>query len=290
MNLPSFHLPTPFSRVPGRALPALFSRAPGPALSSPFSRAFGPVSPSVKPRRGFTLIELLAVIAIIGILASLITAAIFAVTGAANRARNESNAARLQAAIVEYWHDMGHWPLPNLQSARKNLVFRRVGGSQLEGAAAEDEQRYFSYTMKFSGDNSEVVGELLDVDFNGTKKDFLDLHGFATTIMEQPTDDDWPVEGTVDAWLAHEGQAFDDETGREIPRRAAPVLVYRSDLYKCPHCKEYFVRPRCTNTSCTFYKQNGAGFRMSESEKVSASKPYQITFDLKNNTVSVSAP
>ena len=270
-----------------------FSRRPAPDLSSPFSRASGPVSlgGAMRRRGGFTLIELLTVIAIIGILAGLITAAIFAVTGAANRARNESNAARLEAAIVEYWHDMGHWPLPSLQSAKKNLVFRRVGGSQLEGVTrTEDEQQFYSYTMTFSTDNGDVVGELLDADFNGTKKDFLDLHGFATTIVEKPGDNDWPVEGTVDAWLAHEGQAVDEETGKTLPKRAAPVLVYRSDLYKCPHCNGYFVRPRCTDTSCSFYKSNGTGYRMSETEKVSASKPYVITFDLKNNTVSVSAP
>ena len=286
-NLPL--LPSPFSRrtapvSPGPQARSLPARGAGP------SRAAGPVSPSGKPRRGFTLIELLTVIAIIGILAALITSAIFAVTGAANRARNESNAVRLRAAIVEYWHDMGHWPIPSLQDARKNLVFRRVSGSQLQGAAAAHAQTFYSYTMKFSTDNGEVVGELLDADFQGTKKDFLDLHGFATTIVERPGDNDWPVEGTVDAWLAHEGLAVDEETGKNLSKRDAPVLVYRSDLYKCPHCKEYFIRARCTNTDCPYYRNNGSGYRISEAEKVSAAKPYVITFDLKNNTVSVTTP
>ena len=61
-------------------------------------------------------------------------------------------------------------------------------------------------------------------------------------------------------------------------------------FYKCPHCGEYFSRPRCSNTECSFYKENDTGYRMSSTDRISAAKPYVITFDLKNNTVSVTAP
>ena len=238
-----------------------------------------------KARGGFTLIELLVVIAIIGILAALLTAAILNVFGAANRDRNASNATRLQAAIVEYWHDMGKWPLPkNAKNAIRKTNVRTV---QYEGDSNTDHDVY-AYTVTYKENNDEVVKMLLGVDFNGTKKDFLDLHGFATTVDAKPAS--WPAEATVDAWLAYQGEAVDEETGHKIPRRADPLLVYREDFYKCPHCGEFFSRPLCSNTGCSFYKENDTGYRMSSTDRISAAKPYVITFDLKNNTVSVTAP
>ena len=75
-------------------------------------------------RRGFTLIELLIVVAIVGILAGIVSSAIVKVTRTAANKRNENNARRLQAAISEYWHDIGTLPgLPKNKSELKKIVW-----------------------------------------------------------------------------------------------------------------------------------------------------------------------
>lgn len=240
-------------------------------------------SRSVRRRNGFTLIELLVVIAIIGILAALLSGAILNVFGAANRSRNDSNAHRLEAAIIEYWHDMGEWPMPNDKS---KVVITKSGG---ETTLVDGTKDYtYSYKMRFDKDNDKVVSLLLGADFNGHKKDFLDLHGFATTVDAAPAS--WPAKATVDAWLAYRGEAVDEESGKTIPKRTSPLLVYREDFYECPHCSGFFSRPLCTNTKCPFYTENETGYRMSSTDRVSAAKPYVIEFDLKNKKVTVTAP
>ena len=198
----------------------------------------------------FTLIELLLVIAIIGILAGLLSSAILKITKTAADKRNANNAGRLEAAIVEYWHDMGRWPIPT----DAKPVLKKGKGTGLVGSADEGNSiDTYTYELSYRETNNEVVGLLLDTVLpDGTKKSFLDLNGFSTPA--KPTVSSWPVSDVVDARLAYRGEAT-DEDGKPVAARKDPVLVY----FK------------------TRAKDKGA-------------MPFKIHFDLQNNVVKVTAP
>ena len=154
-----------------------------------------------RPRSGFTLIELLIVVAIIGILAALVSSAIMKLTKTAANKRNVNNAERLEAAIVEYWHDMGRWPIP-----KKGLTITPGKGTGLAGSSDEGKDvDTYSYTTAFKANNNEIVEKLINATLpDGTQKTFLDLHGFSTPI---DASGDGPYEDVVDAYLAYTGDA-----------------------------------------------------------------------------------
>ena len=245
-------------------------------------------------RAGFTLIELLIVIAIIGILAGLLSTAIMKLTKTAVDKRNKNNAERLEAAIVEYWHDMGRWPID--KSAKP--VLKEGKGSALAGseeAASGTAITTYTYEMSFRENNDAVVGLLLDAQLpDGTRKNFLDLNGYSTPVESSVSK--WPVREVVDARLAYRGEAT-DESGKAVPARKKPVLVYFAPFIKCPHCETYYPltgsRNFCTEDDCKYWKNSGKRYRFTKAEKrrpYQFAQPYKIVFDFQNNVVDVSAP
>ena len=245
-------------------------------------------------RAGFTLIELLIVIAIIGILAGLLSTAIMKLTKTAVDKRNKNNAERLEAAIVEYWHDMGRWPIDK----NAKPVLKEGKGSALAGsaeAASGTSIATYRYEMSFRENNDEVVGYLLDAQLpDGTRKNFLDLNGYSTPVESSVSK--WPVREVVDARLAYRGEATDD-SGKAVPARKKPVLVYFAPFIKCPHCETYYPltgsRNFCTDDDCKYWKNSGKRYRFTKAEKrrpYQFAQPYKIVFDFQNNVVDVSAP
>lgn len=233
-------------------------------------------------RSGFTLIELLVVVAIIGILAALVSSAILKLTKTAASKRNTNNAERLEAAIVEYWHDKGRWPLP--KGARPKIKKVEHGYKGLEGSKdAGNDVTVQTYTMSYAADNHKIVNNLLDVPVDGgTVKTFLDLHGYMTPADPSATP---PYEEVVDAWQYHE-----DNKGSPL------TLVYFAPFLECPKCHRYWAatgsRNFCTDAECK--KANGGKeYRFTKSEKahpVSKAMPFVIDFDLFSNIVDVRAP
>ncbi len=240
-------------------------------------------------RSGFTLIELLVVVAIIGILAALVSSAIMKLTKTAANKRNANNAERLEAAIVEYWHDTGRWPLPpgSKPKLKSNQNYEGLGGSADEGKRVTT----YTYTMSFKADNCKIVENLLDQMVNGTPKTFLDLHGFSTPV---DATGDGPYDDVVDAFLAYDGKARKPDGSPYTNKK--PTLVYFAPFLECPRCHRFWAatgsRNFCTDSECK--KANGGKeYRFTKAEKahpVSRAMPFVIDFDLFNNVVKVSAP
>ncbi|MBR1836872.1 MAG: type II secretion system protein [Kiritimatiellae bacterium] len=239
----------------------------------------------------FTLVELLVVVAIIGVLATLLGSAIMTATKTANKKRADNNAELLRAAIVEFWHDNGRWPVDAkaLKSAIKKI--ESGSGSKTKVAGGTDERVSRNYQVSFYADNNEVVKNLLDFKTDsGVKKTYLNLHGFVTPANNSLSSDSYPTDDTVDAWLAYEdGQgAISDLTGEVVRNRKDPVLLYRSEMYKCPECHKLYKSKVCKNSECPFYKSNDYYKPLNRRDRVYGARPFRIKFDFNDNTVSVS--
>ena len=253
------------------------------------------------PRSGFTLMELLIVVCIIGILAGLVVGGAVRLVGSAVDKRNRTNADRLRAAIVEYWHDMGRWPVPD--NSRPTLS---EDGSVATEAGSDAEQKdVFAYRIVLDLNNRKVVQKLLDATVStgsgDKKKTFLDLHGFSAPAGISPKRDDLFVHEVVDAWGAWQGTATDEE-GKQVGPVADPVLCFFGKVIRCPHCDGYDPpsATECSNDRCPYLGQDAIDhwdvpkypYRYTKADKakaVSVAIPYTITFDLDNNDVRVDA-
>ncbi len=240
-------------------------------------------------RSGFTLIELLIVIAIIGILAGLVSSAIVVVMKSATEKRIASNAERLRAAIVEYWHDVGRWPLPDNAAPVLEKTGRKKRNVLSDSTDPADYDDTFRYVLSYSGNNGEVVNRLLEklLPDGQTIKTFIDLHGF--TVPASDFDGTWPATEVTDAFEAHEAD-----------KDAPVVLCYFADFVVCPKCKRYYLRNGATGCiydgdgngkpDCDYYQENEQAYKFTEEElsnPVKAALPYVIWFDLNNNVVEV---
>jgi prepilin-type N-terminal cleavage/methylation domain-containing protein len=242
-------------------------------------------------RSAFTLIELLIVIAIIGILAGLVSSAIVKVTRTAATKRAENNGRRLQSAITEYWHDMGYLPLTTDKNELKKIL--KIVKNVKVDPETQEKTVSISYRVVFCGDNNAVVQMLLSATLpDGNPKSFLDLHGFQTPVKQNGT---WPCTEVADAWLVYNGEAVDSD-GKRIPRRDDPVLAYFTKLVRCPECERVLLAQPgavCRKEKIMVggrQEEVGCGHIFSKAEldaAFSGAMPYVIEFDVDNNIILV---
>jgi prepilin-type N-terminal cleavage/methylation domain-containing protein len=107
-------------------LPANLQQAILPHLTSQQS-----ADPTMTHRRpsGFTLIELLIVIAIIGILMSLLFPAVNGAIDAARKAQAKNDVTQIATAVIAYETEYGKLPLPANTSVDTALVSALIGAS-----------------------------------------------------------------------------------------------------------------------------------------------------------------
>ena len=133
-------------------------------MTSLFPRLFSRISRFSSVRRlsdsdkrkaagGFTLIELLIVIAIIGVLVSLLAGGIKASAENAKKRQRATELETLESAIMTYWHDTGKPP-----------ISPKTG----------------QYTYTFQSNNNEVFAKLINEKSNALGKKYLDINQLRT--------------------------------------------------------------------------------------------------------------
>ena len=264
-------------------------------------------------RSGFTLIELLLVIAVIGLLSGLLFTGVLGLVGQSRNAANKDNAALLSAAIMEYWHDQGRWPVPTGHKPkkvdRKTITPTYVEGSQEHEVANQDYEVY-QYKLVYGAldkdgkikdngngrehsNNDEIVKILLDAKVGKLKapKSYLDLSPFITVPYDDkvnPSTITYPIEEVVSA------RGLEEQVKQG--KIKAP-LMFRSKFIRCPKCKKLYPqgggRRTCDNRDCEYFKSQGKFYRFKAAElkgNAEGAKPYVITFDFINNKCDVSMP
>ncbi len=253
-------------------------------------------------KSGFTLIELLLVIAVIGILIGVLFHGVFGVTEVANKKRNANNAKLLHAAIMEYRHDVGKWPIPDDDATGATAKTEDVEGGTSSPNVRKRKKVVWSLTYgevdgrtgSVKGSNNDVVIEYLlnaKVGEKNTEKAFLDLHTFVTT--DGGTATRYMTEETEETTSAYEWWRDHGKKGKGL------AIVYKTKFVKCPVCKKYVAidsmdEGRCDNPDCVDPEvEDDSGLKthiFSKKElarKVDGAMPYKITFDFVNATCKV---
>ena len=212
---------------------------------------------------GFTLIELLIVIGVLSILIGLLAPAILKNMKTVERRKRVTECRVLEGDIMRFWHDQNKWPLPKGTKPDSN------------------------YKASYRDDNYKVFDEMMGVTFSGSTKDYLDPAEHVTTAQAVS---DWDQLVTSSASLK---DVLYGNSENKISKRQHPVLVYWYDAIKCPKCGEYsdMGDETCGNSDCDYKKEFGVAYTFKAGDRhgaVRALRPYAVTFDLLNNTVSVS--
>ena len=259
-------------------------------------------------RSAFTLIELLVVIAVIGLLAGLLFTGVLNLVRQGRNAANRDNAAILSAAIMEYWHDQGRWPIPKghkpkkvwAKESDKSVRDVDIDGQEIEGS----EHQVYQYKLVYGALNKDgkvskgygndaIVQILLSAKVGKLQEDksYLDLGPFVTCPYEDGTDADavaYPIDEVVPAGGLEEKA----KTGQvKVP------LLYRAQFIQCPHCKKIYTkkddRRTCDDRACKYYEEHHKFYRFKAKERkgnFEGAKPYVITFDFMNNKCDVTMP
>lgn len=222
-----------------------------------------------KERSGFTLVEMLIVVGVLSVLIGLLAPAILkAVKIAQNKGRANERAV-LQAAIVEFWHDQNKWPIK----------------------AGDTPKKSNGYKISYGENNYEVFNQLILADFGGREKikNYIDPVRHITTVeaeTEYPSFSAAPLNDVLEGLNG-------------VVHRNDPVLVYWAEFIKCPQCpsssgSEQYAdidATECRSDQCQYFVDNGTRYKFESGDRKAAIRglrPYKVTFDMLNNSVSVS--
>ena len=243
------------------------------------STVFANASGSGRSASGFTLMELLVVVAIVGILAGLVSTAMVRMMRQAARSRTDNQISQIYAAIMEYRHTYGKWPVPDtdvptefIDSGDRRGIWKLKYCTKGKSKAVDD--------------NAAVIEFLLRTGNTGAgrpKRDILDLHGFSgvdsnsSTVKDSKNASSATYTEWGDAWEMSEP---DDEG---LIHDKVPTLVWKDRQYYCDVCENFSTTPLCKRQSCNYYKEHKAYRKLSSSSVREVAKPFYIMFDFSND-------
>lgn len=227
--------------------------------------------------RGFTLMELMIVVAIVAVLAGLVSTAVVRIMRQAAKNRVENQMAQIRAAVMEYRHDFGRWPIP--PGGKWKPV--QTGGGYWK-------LKFCSENMGgCQGDNSVVLEMLLDTGKTGegyTKRDLIDIHGFSGVMSTNEVSDAEEKRTRTSQTYATWGDAWAmSEPDGEGVHKKIPTLVWKDKVYYCRLCGGYYQNNRCTNRGCDYFKERHAFRKLPASDMREVAKPFYIAFEFDND-------
>lgn len=122
-------------------------------------------------KKGFTLIEMLIVIAIIGILSSILLVGLGAFRGRGRDARRISDLRQVQNALELHFNSIGRYPLSSEASSWDNLRTALVGANIGISTISSDPTAGRSYGYCSDDGTEYVLGAILEDAGNPTLRD-----------------------------------------------------------------------------------------------------------------------